>query len=276
VLVLAYELLFERKRQWWVCAASVAITLVFIGGRVLGQGGLSSNGGYQPVYTWHQFASQSVLFLNTLFYTDRFTIAGVLALWAVILYVALRRWGTPRWDARWMFLWIWVMVTPLPVAFLRDRGGGTLYIVMAGWAMLAALALRSFLRALAREPIFSRAPRAAVTTAGLLLAIVAFAHECRHSDEHTVGWELTLGQPTKAFIDQLRALHLQPAHGSTMVFLNDPFPGTYTSLFISLLVWNDRTLDVNLQRVFALPEDQVAKRDYIFDYQGGAVRVVKP
>lgn len=276
VLALAYEILFQRKRQWWPTAAAVAITIAFIAGRVFGPGGLASSGGYHPVFTWRQFASQSILFLNTIFYTDRFTMAGVLALWAVLLYVALRRWRTPQWDARWLFLWIWIIVTPLPVAFLRDRGGGTIYIVLAGWAMLAALALRSVLRVISRERIFSRVPRPVVMTAGLLLSIVAFVHECRHSDQHTLIWELSLGEQTQRFVDQLRALHLQPAHNSRIVFLNDPFPGSYTSLFISLLVWDDRSLDINLQRVYTLPDDQVAQRDYILDYVNGAVVVRKP
>jgi hypothetical protein len=276
VLILAYELLFHgRKAALWPCAAAVAITLAFLAGRVLGAGGLASLGGYQPVFTWGQFSDQSKLFLNTIFYTNRFNITGVLVLWAILLYVAVRQ-ASSRRDPRWLFLWIWVTVTPLPVAFLRDRGGGTLYLVAAGWAMLAGLALRGIFRAISREPFLAWVPRPALMNAGLLIFVAAFAHECRHTDRHDLWWDLGNGEQTQNLIDQLRSLRIHPPHGSRVVFLNDPFPTSYSTLFVASLVWGDPSLDINLQNRYPLPPDQVAQRDYILDYAGGRVVLLKP
>ena len=32
----------------------------------------------------------------------------------------------------------WVVITPLPLAFISPRGGGRLYILLFGWAMILA------------------------------------------------------------------------------------------------------------------------------------------
>jgi hypothetical protein len=142
--------------------------------------------------------------------------------------------------------------------------------------MIAALSLRAITRALSREPILARVPRTVTMTAALLIAGLALAHESAHADEHDLWWQLSNGEPTLKFAQEIQGLHLHPAPGSRIVFLNDPFPGSYTALFVSTLVWGDRSLDINLQRVYPLPDDQVAQRDYIFDYADGHVIQRKP
>ena len=107
---------------------------------------------------------------------------------ALLLYVGLRNWGRRNWDPRWLFLLVWVVVTPLPIAFLPDRGAGTLYIVAGGWAILGAMTMRAVLRRVSREPVAGLS-RSAIMALGLLASIAAYAHEtcaCR-SKEYRAG-----------------------------------------------------------------------------------------
>src|SRR5215467_752321 len=274
VLVLAYEVLFQGRRARVAPAlAAGAVTLVFILGKTIGPGTLTTMDAYKPVFTWERFSEANTRFLNTLFYTDVFTINRVLELWGVLLYIGLRNWGLKKFDPRWLFLLIWVVVTPLPLAFLPNRGGATLYIVAGGWAMLAALVLREILRRFARQPV-AGLPRRIIMTAGLAGCIAAYWHETARQDRKLVHWFLENGQETQQTIAQLRALGQRPPAHSGVVFLNDPFTG-YDTLFISALVWRDSTIDIHLQRKYQLPESELAKAKYIFDYTDGRFVLVK-
>jgi hypothetical protein len=70
-------------------------------------------------------------------------------------------------------------------------------------------------------------------------------------------------------IRQLRALNLQPARGSRILYLNDPLPDGWGALFISYLLWSDHSLWIEIERYSRVPESEIASRDYVFDYAGG-------
>jgi hypothetical protein len=115
-------------------------------------------GGYRPVFTWTRFAESNTRFLNTIFYTGLFTTQRPLPLGPC----ALCRRSTiasPTAGAALAVPLVWVVLTPLPIAFLPDRGGPMLYILLVGWAMLAALSLRALARRLARDIVFKGIPR---------------------------------------------------------------------------------------------------------------------
>src|SRR5439155_11885388 len=114
----------------------------------------------------------SVRFMNAIFYTRAFTIQRVIAAWMVLFYLAVR-----NRDRRLMLLWVWVIVTPLPVALLPDRGGGCLYIVVAGWAIVAAILCECLARGAAREPLFRRIPSSVVVTCLLTGAAYGYVHK---------------------------------------------------------------------------------------------------
>jgi hypothetical protein len=276
VIVLAYELLFEgRKAKLGLGLAAGALTVLFIAGKTMGTDALTQMEAYRPVFTWARYAESSTRFVNTVFYTTSFTIGRVLALEAILLYAGLRNWGRREWDPRWLFLLTWVLVTPLPIAFLPDRGGGTLYIVSAGWALLGAMTVRAVMRRVAREPVAGLS-RSAIMAAGLLGCIVAYAHEARRADQNNVSWYLSIGDETRRAIHEFEALGIRPAARSRVAFLNDPFPDTYHTLFLASLFWKDPSIEINLQQRYRLSDDELAKMDYIFDDVDGRLVVVKP
>ena len=276
VIVLAYELLFEGRRAKFAPGIAAAVlTAIFIAGKTIGSGALTEMEAYRPVFTWARYAESTTRFLNTLFYTSEFTMGRVLALEALLLYVGLRNWGRRNWDPRWLFLLVWVVVTPLPIAFLPDRGAGTLYIVAAGWAFLGAMTVRALLRRVAREPVAGLS-RSAIMALGLLASIIAYAHETARADQTNMGWYLTQGDETRRAIEQFEALKIRPAAHSRVVFLNGPFRDRYHTLFMAALLWNDPSIEINLEWKQKSSEDELAKTKYIFDYVDGRFVQVKP
>jgi hypothetical protein len=269
VLVLAYEVLFFGRRAK-VAPALIAgvLTLAFILGKTLGAETLTSMDAYRPVYTWERFGTSSARFLNQLFYTDVFTPGLVLWLWAALLYVGLRNWGLRKFDPRWLFLLVWVVITPLPIAFLPDRGGATLYIVTGGWAMMAASAVRAIVRDVGRQPVAGLSRRA-IMAAGFAACIAGYWHETLLADRIVVPHYLQNGAELRQAIYQIQALGTRPVSHSIVVFLNDPFPQYYDTLFIAALVWKDPTIVIWLQNRLHLPASELGRANYVIDYVDG-------
>ena len=227
VVALAYEVLLEKRAATWRgFAKQVAptltaggLTLIYIIGKATGGDSLTSVDAYRPVLTWARFSESSLRFLNTMFYVDGFTMPHALVLWGVLLsagVVGLVR--TPR-NPRWLFLWIWVMVTPLPIAFLPGRGAALLYIVAGGWAIALAMMLRSMAWSLSRQLFLGRVGRLASMALCLLLCAATYADETRRVHDDAVFGYLELGKETMQAIERLKKLGLQPASTEARSFL---------------------------------------------------------
>jgi len=197
-------------------------------------------------------------------------------LWGVLLCAGIaglvRR---PR-DPRWMFLWIWVMATPLPIVFLPGRGAGLLYLVAAGWAIAAAMLCRAAAWRLTRELFAGRPARMVAMGLCLLGCAAAYAYETQIVHRYQVYGYLLTGKHTADMLVQFERMGLQPKPGSRIVFLSDPFDGSYDMTFLAALAWHDRSLKIFQQSQMHLPEDQVAGMDYIIDYAGDGFVVRKP
>jgi hypothetical protein len=91
---------------------------------------------YTPRYSWHRFIESNTRFVSELFYlSPKHMLSGemLLAIWALFfVYACLRR------DHALQLMTFWVVITPLPLAFLTPRGGGRLYVPLFGWAMIFA------------------------------------------------------------------------------------------------------------------------------------------
>jgi hypothetical protein len=284
VVAISYELLLEKQkepgfanlmRRLGATLVAGGITAIFILGKALGAGSLTNIDAYRPVLTWVRFSESTVRFFNTIFYADGLTMEHDLTLWGVLLCAGIVGLLRRRPDPRWMFLWIWVMVTPLPIVFLPGRGAGLLYIVSAGWAMAAAMLLRSASWLLSRELFLSRPAR--LWTMGLLwlLCAVVYADETQVVHRYVVYGYLLTGKETAEAISRFRKLDLHPKPASRIVFLRDPFPDTFDMTFLAALGWGDPSLIIFQQSQVHLPPDQVAAMDYIVDYTGQDFVVVK-
>ena len=170
VIILVYELLkyyqqSERQNFFhWIlydaspALVSAAITTIYCYNKLYGQGfagnfspefvGQRLDSGqlppwvaaalelYTPHYSWHRFVESNARFVSELFYlSPNHVITGgmLVAIWAFVFgYGFLRR------DRTVQLMAFWVVITPLPLAFVTPRGGARLYIVLFGWAMIFA------------------------------------------------------------------------------------------------------------------------------------------
>jgi hypothetical protein len=283
VVVLAYELLLHEHRPGfrnlarnvWPTLAAGALTVVFILGKTFGTGGITNLEAYRPVLSWNRFSESSTRFFDAIFYVHGLTMWHCLVIWGALLCIGIVALVRPIRDPRWMFLWIFVLVTPLPVVFLPNRGGAVLYIVVAGWAILAAMFCRELAWRLAQNLFSGRPARLCAMGLFWLSTAAAYANETR-TVHRTFGYLFT-GTETAEAIREFQNLNLHPKHGSSILFLRSPFPGdSFDTTFLAALGWNDLSLRIFQQSQAHLPEDQIAGMDYVIDYTGGEFVVRRP
>src|SRR5947208_3871469 len=84
-----------------------------------------------------------------------------------------------RRDRLLQLMAFWVVITPLPLAFIPARGGAMLYIVLFGWAMIIARMLSDLIGLIARVAGLA-GPRTAMlptfATAAVAVAFAVFTH----------------------------------------------------------------------------------------------------
>jgi hypothetical protein len=222
------------------------------------------------VFTWARFADSSQRFMNAIFCTTLFRAWSVLAVWALLLYVGIR-----KRNRSLLLLLVWVVAAPLPLNFIPPHGPGCIYIPLAGWSMIVAKAFEGLARRAAHEPLFAWLPEGAAVVSLLAAAlfyytsVTAFRHE-RMARNYFGG-----GEKTWNLIQQFHDLPFRPPHGSRIAFVNDPFPEGWDTLFIAKLWWKDRSLEVSLQNRQHLPESALASMDYIFDFPRGRLTRVR-
>ena len=284
VIICAYELIEAflgastivgiRRRfrlHVWPIVGAVIITAVYVIFKTYGPDGLTQIEVYRPVFTWTRFTESNQRFLNAIFYTKLFRSWSVLAAWSLILYFALR-----NRDRRLLLLLIWVVVTPLPLAFIPPHGAGCIYIVMAGWGMITALACEALMRRIAREPAFAALPERAVVTCLLAIALLYYVDRTALIHSQAVRGYFHNGEKTWNQIEQVRALTFRPPYGSRIALLNDPFPEGWDEMFIVKLWWNDHSLQVFLQNQQHLPASELDRMDFIFDFPNGSLTQIRP
>jgi hypothetical protein len=149
VIVLIYEVLkFPRFGEWkqfarrnWRSALPSLIagllTAAYVYGKTHGANSMTQASVYKTEYSWHKFAESNAHFINEIFYQliPNHIAPGVIVFTAwglVYVYAFLRR------DRLLQLMAFWVLITPLPIDFIRLRGGACLYIPLFGWAMIIA------------------------------------------------------------------------------------------------------------------------------------------
>src|SRR6266571_1718605 len=149
VIVLIYELgKCPRWADWkhfgrWARSSAVAplvaglLTALYISGKTHGPRSFVTFDAYRPRYSWTTFMDSNCRFVSQFFYqfpTHIISHIGLLSLWAVVfLYAFIRR------DRMLWLMAFWIVIVPLPIAFLIPfRGGASLYLLFFGWAMILA------------------------------------------------------------------------------------------------------------------------------------------
>ena len=68
----------------------------------------------------------------------------------------------------------------------------------------------------------------------------------------------------------------RPAHNSRVIFLSNPLPN-WATYFIASLLWNDRSIDIQLADRSIPPPTQsaVENADWILDFKGEKLSILK-
>jgi len=251
------------------------LALASLYGRKFGVQPILDRPAYHPVFSLRRYmAFQKASLFDLSGHLVSPSGLGVVFFWALVTYLA---WRKPRPLLR--FTWAYVLLTPLPIAFLVDRTQGCLYLPLIGWAIFAASIFRDVVEAAAEflslEPLLGRLGRsrilALLTAAGLLL----WVNQMRILKATVVKPAAAAqGILTANVIGQLGDLHPRVRPQSQVVFLNDPFTD-WDMTFIGTLWFADRSIQVYNQRLQHLSPGELARMDAVFDFRDGRLVQIK-
>jgi hypothetical protein len=322
VIVLVYELLkyyHEPERQkffrWIVHDASPAlaagaITAIYCYNKIYGPrswvvAGLEA---YTPHYSWHRFIKSNEGFISELFYylVPKSTGGVVLAAWGLVFaYAFLRR------DRMLQLMAFWVVITPLPLAFIPTRRGACLYLLLFGWATIFAKLVSDLITLISRSStllgkdvgvgaatgaatnhVRGAAIGAAIGAAAgktsrpifrvfatvLVASVLAIFTQWENQRFGSVPASLlSIGQKSSHVIQAFHSLDLHPAPGSMILLRPESrfYQNKHYPLFVASLVWNDHSLRIYVAGANQVTEQQIAKMDYIIsltEFQGKLLR----
>ena len=286
-ILAAYELLyhppgdwrFRSLRRWlllegWPAMLAGAVAVLFVVGRSIGPQALLHNGAYRPSFTLAQFLLTSAHFAGD------FTGTPDWPAWAVVLvWTAL---AANAWAARsrvLAFAWLYLMLAPLPVAFILPRGAAQYYVCVFGWMLYAAVVVvriaTFFTRGIPLPEWWLTRARGAILFAVSMAILYSAFKPLGYADIASVTEVAPLN---RALAEQLHAAAPAIRHGSRLLFLNDPIsPDIFDLLFLVRLSYGDRTIEVaRVKQMPQRPSDQeIAAYDYVFDYSDGRLVVLK-
>jgi hypothetical protein len=326
VIVLVYELLkyyHEPERQkffrWIVHDASPAlaagaITAIYCYNKIYGPrswvvAGLEA---YTPHYSWHRFIKSNEGFISELFYylVPKSTGGVVLAAWGLVFaYAFLRR------DRMLQLMAFWVVITPLPLAFIPTRRGACLYLLLFGWAMIFAKLVSDLITLISRSSTLlgkdvgvgaatgaiiggdatDRVRGAAIgpaigAAAGkmsppifrvfatvLVASALAMFTQWENQRFDHIRALLSVGQKTSHVIQAFRSLDLHPPPGSSILLRPERrfYQNGYYPAFVASLVWNDHSLRTYVAGQGQLTEQQILNMNYIFSFSEFELKVIR-
>jgi len=178
VIILIYE--FLKASRWvdwkafvrwsWSFALPSLITglltAVYILGKTRGAGSLTRLDPYRPKISWHHFTTSNTKFVSELLFPNHaITPKMLLALWAIVfIYAFTRR------DRMLQLMAFWVVIVPLPIAFLVPiRGGACLYLLLYGWAMIFGRLASDLITLISKSPILIGRSAGAGAIAGAII-----------------------------------------------------------------------------------------------------------
>jgi hypothetical protein len=289
------------------------LTLPYIYGKTQGSNALAKVPGYIPDYSWHRFASSNAHFISELFYLvpNHVIIQGML----LVLWVAIFIYAFWRRNRMLELMAFWVVITPLPLAFIPSRGGPCLYLVLFGWAMIFAKLATELINLISRFSALPDEGFGVGATTGAIIAGKATNRvrlEANRAPGRAAGktslsmfrvfatvlvaaglalftqWEnqrfggriralLSAGQKTLHDIQTFRSLDLHPAPGSMILLRpeNGFYQGGWYPMFVAALVWNDHSLRIYVEGQHQLSQQQIANMNYIISFNEFQAKLVR-
>jgi hypothetical protein len=254
---------------------TAALAALSLYGKKFGVQPILDQPAYQPVFSLQRYmAFQKASLFELSGHLANPGWRGVLLFWTLATYLA---WRKPRPLLR--FTWAYMLLTPLPIAFLGDRTQGCLYLPLVGWAIFAAAIFSDGIGAaanfLSREPLLERLNRRRIFALLTAVGVLFWVNQMRILKATVVKPAgARQGALTASVIEQLRGLHPHVRPQSQVVFLNDPF-SDWDMTFIGTLWFGDRSIHVYNQRLEHLSPVELARMDAVFDFRDGKLVQLK-
>lgn len=291
VVVFIYEALkCSRLRAWnefalrnWRVAIPVFVaafvTAIYIYGKLNGAYSLAKLEAYRPVYSWHRFTLTNAHFINDLLYDSASGIGRAMLIgWPVLfLYAFWRR------DRLLQLMAFWVVITPLPLAFIPSRGAAMYYIVLLGWATIFARLVSDLIALVGKVTALSGPRIAMLSTSATAAVAVAFAVFTQWENQRFDRTRslLNSGEKSLCVIQAFRSLALHPEPGSRILLRPEKrfYQNGYYPMFVASLVWNDHSLRIEVEGQQRLAEREIAEISYVIsftEFQAKLLRAPKP
>ena len=278
-VLIAYELVLGRGprrliRRWAPAAACALITLPYLAGKFTSSSPLVENEAYRMHVSLGNYLRAFGHYLSLLAYFPDGTLnlaAALLVLILLLTIAALIRLRCLR------FLWIFIVISPLPVAFVPLRSAYAMYIPSFGLALFLAVVVIRGRTALARRigPLPGFARRILCVDTFALCFVVLLAVHGSHPLREPLA-EDTLIRTTAM---QMTGIHPTPNSKSRILFLDDPFPQeNYDLLYILGLQYRIHDPFVHrLKRMSAeSSRPEIGSYDYVFTFDGDRLIQVTP
>jgi hypothetical protein len=262
-------------RNWSVAVPALIgglVTAIFISSKLNSLAHLQA---YRPVYSWHRFTLTNAHFINELLYDSASRIGrAVLVVWPVVfLYAFWRR------DRLLQLMAFWVVITPLPLAFIPARGGAMFYVVLFGWVMIIARVLEDLIGLVGKVLALS-GPRTMMlrtfATATMAVALAIFTHwQSDRFDRIRV--LVSSGQKSVHVIQALRSLNLHPRRGSTILLKPETrfYQNPFYPKFVASLIWKDRSLRMYVSDQPQLTQQEIANMSYVVSFNELSAKLVR-
>jgi hypothetical protein len=286
VIVLIYELLkCHRWSDWkqfvhWTCSSAAPalvaglLTALYIYGKTRGPSAMIKQYAYRPHYSWSHFLTTNAHFVSELFYGFAISKKALLGLWALVfIYAFLRR------DRMLRLMAFWIVIVPLPLAFIPLRGGAHLYLLLFGWAMIFAKVASDFITLISKSLTLIKVPAPVFRVVAMLMVACALAIFTKWENQRfdLIHAFLRVGQKTSHVIQAFHSLDLHPAPGSTILLLQkeELFQNKGNLLFTASVVWNDHSLRIWLEGLNKPTPQQLANVDYIISLSEFKAEIVR-
>ena len=271
VLLAGYEILYQRPGRFRTALIGCGIAVMYTAGKLTGADSLAAISAYRPVFTASQYLTNSNHFLDEFFYHNQpwFT-TGLMA--ALMAGIAI--WAGMRKEKLLWFCLLFVLVTPLPIVFIPRRGQYNLYLPLAGWAIIAGVALWDLIRLLSAERFLPVRAARGIRVCLALVVVILWTKDLVWRQAFSVEASANLQRPTQEAIRQFRDLHLTIRPNSKVILLNGPFTD-YELLFLASLWYDDHSVQFFVQQLSHFSVAELEKADYLLDWENGHFLVTR-
>lgn len=160
-----------------------------------------------------------------------------------------------------------VLLSTIPISFIPKRLGGSLYLPLIGWAIWFGAFFNSLI-----SKIPGRAGYRILATAAIAIAFwYLTAYEFTGKGD---AWRATQGTDNQV-LKKLEDFPYRPPHGKRILFTGSPYNDVYDLVFLSNLVWNDRTLDIHDANVEAGRGLDQSSFDIVIGFTNNGLEVLK-